>query len=93
MKENTKEHVIQIAKFVRYELSDKAVDLVVEKSSVKAASKKFESRFKEIPMWKQDGAFIRKGEVGDWVNYFSEEQSEYVDEQCKEYLEPMGIKY
>ena len=93
MKENTKEHIIQIAQFVGHELSEKAVDLVAEKSSVKAVSKKFESRFKEIPMWKQDGAFIRKGEVGDWVNYFSEEQSEYVDEQCKEYLEPLGIRY
>ena len=65
MKENIKENVVQIAKFVGHELSDKTVDLIVEQSSVKAVSKKFQSRFEKIPMWKKDGAFVRKGEVND----------------------------
>ena len=36
-------------------------------------------------------AFIRKEEVGDWDNYFSEGQSKFVDAKCKEYLEPLGV--
>ena len=34
-----------------------------------------------------------KGIVGDWKNYFSEEQSDFVDEKCREYLEPLGLKF
>ena len=93
MKVNTRENVIRIAKFVGYELSDRVVDLVVEKSSMKSVSKKFETRFKDVVMWKKDGAFIRKGEVGDWVNYFSQEQSDYIDAKCEEYLVPLGIRF
>ena len=94
MKKDPKVHVRKIAKFMGHELSDKAIDIIVGKSSVKAVSKKFDDLFKNTGGWKTEkSSFVRKGEVGDWVNYFSEEQSQYVEVQNKEYLEPLGIVF
>ena len=94
MKKDPKSQVIKIAKFLGHDLSDKAIDLVVEKCAVEKAGKKFNDLFKTFPQWNQNRSqFVRKGQVGDWVNHFSKEQSEYVDAKYKEYLEPLGITF
>ena len=94
MKQDHRAHVTKIAKFIGHDLSDRAVDLIVEKSSFKNSSPKFKNLFQNFPMWNLDRAhFVRKGEVGDWVNYFSEEQSEFIDAKCKDYFEPLGITF
>ena len=94
MKEDHRGHVIKIAEFLGYDLSDKVIDLIVEKSSFRHMSKKINTALKEVPGWKSDRSnFIRKGEVGDWVNYFSEEQSAYVDAKYEEYLKPLGLTF
>ena len=38
-------------------------------------------------------AFHRKGKVGDWKNYLTEEQNQYIDLRCKNELEPVGLKF
>ena len=87
MKKSHRDHVLKIAKFLGYDISDKVTDTIVEKTSLNAMSKDFNDMLKESPAWKSDRAgFIRKGEIGD-----SEGQSEFVDAKCKEYLEPLGI--
>ena len=93
MKKDHRGHALKIAEFLGFDLSDKVVDLIVEKTSLKDMSKEINSMLKDVPTWNQEGKFIRKGEVGDWVNYFSEEQSEYIDTKCKEYLEPLGLTF
>jgi len=35
--------------------------------------------------------FMRKGKVGDWKNYFSEEQSSFVDKLYKDMIEAFGV--
>ena len=48
----------------------------------------------EDPTWNTDRSFfIRKGTVGDWHNYFSNEQNEFVAERCRQLLEPLGLTY
>ncbi len=37
--------------------------------------------------------FMRKGEVGDWKNYFTEEQSQYVNSKMKETLPETGLSF
>ncbi len=37
--------------------------------------------------------FMRSGTVGDWKNYFSAEQSAYVEDKCREFLEPHGLTF
>ena len=90
MKRSHRDHVIKIASFLGYDLSEKVIDIIVNKSTFKDMSK----TMKDFPGWKSDrSSFIRKGEIGDWVNYFSEEQSEFINAKCKEYLEPFGLKF
>ena len=94
MKKSPRDVVIKISKFLGYNLSDKVIDLIVEKSTMKNMGKDLNAILKESPHWKSDRSnFIRKGVVGDWVNYFSKEQSEYIDAKCREYLEPLGLKF
>ena len=91
MKKSHKDHIIKIAKFLGYDLSGEVINLIEEKSTFKEMAK---TMFTNVPGWKHDrSSFIRKGEVGDWVNYFSEEQSQHVDAKCKEYLEPIRLKF
>ncbi len=35
--------------------------------------------------------YFRKGQIGDWVNYFSQEQSDYVEKEANEKLKPLGL--
>ena len=96
MKQDHKGHVIKLASFLGYKLSDKQVDLVVEKSSFNAMATKDKesSKDSESKGWRADrSAFVRKGIIGDWVNHYSEEQSNYIDEMSKKYLEPLGITF
>ena len=37
--------------------------------------------------------FVRKGQIGDWVNYFSDEQAAFVDEQLLEKLQDTGLQF
>ena len=38
-------------------------------------------------------AFMRKGEVGDWKNYFTPEQSAEMDKVCPEKLNGSGLEF
>lgn len=94
MKQDPRAHVVKIAKFAGYDLCDKTIDLIVEKSSIQQVSEKFRPIQESNASWNGTRSnFIRKGEVGDWVNYFLKEQSDYIDTKCKEYLEPLGILF
>ncbi|KAK2138403.1 hypothetical protein LSH36_3123g00016 [Paralvinella palmiformis] len=39
----------------------------------------------------QISSFMRKGKIGDWKNYFSQEQSGAVEKSYKDTIEPFGI--
>ena len=95
MKKSHRDHVIKIANFLGHDdISDNVVDLIVEKSSMKVMSKSINTAIDGFPAWKSERSnLIRKGEVGDWVNYFSEEQSKYIDAKCEKYCEPLGLKF
>ena len=93
MKKDHRGYVFKMAKFLDQDISDKAADIIVEKSAVKDMGKEFKSLLKKFKTWDQEKDFVRKAIVGDWVNYFSEEQSNYIDAKCKEYLEPLGITF
>ncbi len=93
MKQDHKGHVIKLASFLGYKLSDKQVDVIVENSSFEAMSKKV-LEHKTIRGWRSERSpFMRKGAIGDWVNHYSQEQSNYIDEMTRRYLEPLGITF
>ena len=93
MKKDHRGHVLKIAQFLDKEISHKVIDIIVQKTTFQNMSKDVNPVVKTYDTWKKDGDFVRKGEVGDWMNYFSDEQSEYVDCRSEEYLEPLGIQF
>ncbi len=42
--------------------------------------------YKEIGLFKKDGSFMRKGKIGDWLNYFSQEESLRLDDVVEKNL-------
>ena len=94
MQKDKRASVIKIAKFIGHEISDETANVIVEKTSVKEIRKKYQVLQAKKKYWNSERCdFVRKGEVGDWVNYFSKEQSDYIDAKCKEYLEPLGLHF
>ncbi len=105
MKKDHRGHVIEIAEFMGFHLSDKVIDLIVQKTCKQQMREDTNEFLKKTLSSRPSGKgerskkasapfqFVRKGEVGDWVNYFSQEQSEYVDRQCEEYFKPLGLTF
>ena len=48
---------------------------------------------KKHGMCLNDGNFMRKGEVGDWKNYFTEEMNKRMDEAVEEHFKPIGLEF
>ena len=43
--------------------------------------------YKEYGLFKKDGHFFRKGEIGDWLNYFSKDMSVIFDKFIEKNLQ------
>ncbi len=93
MKKDHSGNVVKLSNFLGYNLSDQAIEAVVEQSSFGSMHKEYKEMWTNVQSWKQGSSLVRKGEVGDWVNYFSEEQSRWIEDRCKKDLEPLGITF
>ncbi len=88
MREDIRGVIKKMAKFLDKDLSDETVEKIVEHTS-------FE-KMKANPMANKSEImdnFIRKGIVGDWVNFMSEDQRALVDSRAKEVREKYGITF
>jgi hypothetical protein len=82
MKQKLEEVVKSLAKFLNKELSDAQVKSIIEWCSFDNMKKNPTVNYewyKEIGLFKKDGAFFRKGKIGDWLNGLSKEQSIELD--------------
>ena len=80
MKQNLHEQVQQIIKFIDIELSEEQIQRVIDHCSFN--SMKANKMTNRDIGWLFDqnvSKFMRKGEVGDWKNYFTLAQSELFD--------------
>ncbi|XP_066553238.1 sulfotransferase 6B1 [Amia ocellicauda] len=81
MKENLSEELKQIAKFFNFTLSEEQVNTIAQESTFTAM--KESSKHTHGPMC---NVIFRKGEVGDWKNHFSEDQSKEMDNRFEKCL-------
>ncbi len=88
LKKDVRAVIKKFATFLGKELSNEMVDTIAEHTS-------FE-KMKNNPMVNMEPMvkdFMRKGIIGDWTNYFNDEQSQLIDEKAKEVEEKYGIKF
>jgi len=97
MKKDLLSHVKKIAGFIGQNLSSQEAERVAEAcsfSSMKADPKTNYDRYRD-KIYKKGStfSFMRKGVVGDWKNYFSDEQLAEFDKLYASRLEGTGIDF
>ena len=95
MKKDPRSAVVRIAKFIEADVSDEVIDKVVTETSFSIMKKDNTANYSYTDFIARPGAapFMRKGEVGDWKNYFTPEQSAEMDKICQERLEGTGLVF
>ena len=95
MKKDLRATVIQIAKFIGKDLTEDEISTVVSKATFGNMQANPEANYSWIShRWDPNGLpFMRKGVVGDWVNYFSEEQSAEFDAKYAQRMNGSGLEF
>ena len=86
---------MRIAEFLGQELTaDEATRIVSAASfeNMKKNPQKNYDWYKDYGIMRKDSSFLRKGEVGDWRNYFSEEQQRRFDERTEREFAGLNLK-
>lgn len=79
--------VEKIAVFLGRKLTADAIEKVVEECSFSSMKKNKDVNYSQVEvMGHETYPFIRKGKVGDWMNYFSAEQNEIFDRKFQAWM-------
>lgn len=83
----------QIASFLDLQTDSQLIDRVVTLSSFKSMSSSQTTNFDWIPQREGVPTHFRKGNIGDWRNQFSEEQSQKLDAIFMEKMQGTGLRF
>ena len=86
----------KIADFLGIRVSDKVIDIITKRTTfenMKKDTKLMPPVAKKNPFSSGRSEFMRKGKAGDWKEYFSKDQEEFIDKKCKEIVSPLGIEF
>lgn len=94
IKNNPMREVRKMATFMGKSYDDATMDAIVKHTSFNSMKANPCTNGTVSPFLNNTiSAFIRKGEVGDWKNYFSEEQNKYIEHRIKTELDPIGLHF
>ena len=95
MKKDLPTAVARIAKFIECDVTDEVIAKVAAKTSFDVMKNDDTANYSWVPpeFVKPGTTFMRKGEVGDWRNYFTPEQSAEMDKICRERLNGSGLEF
>ena len=96
MKKDLATSVRKVAKYLGKEIRDEKMEELLDHLSFKKmkhnpAVNYEEGTRKEI--YTGGGHFMRKGEVGDWKNYFTDEMNKRMDEAIEKHFKPIGLEF
>ena len=95
MKANHRAAVKRIAKFMGYDLTPSTVSSIVDQTTFDKMKVNKSTNYSWIDSFRfeKTTSFLRKGKVGDWKNYFTDEQSARVDDEIKKTYEGTGLEF
>uniref|UniRef100_A0A8C5PV15 Sulfotransferase n=1 Tax=Leptobrachium leishanense TaxID=445787 RepID=A0A8C5PV15_9ANUR len=96
IKEDPKREILKVMRFLGKELSEEVLEKVVHHTSFQAMKENPMTNYSTVPSFMFDRAtsmFMRKGEVGDWVNHFTDSQSKAYDKVYNEKMRGTGLKF
>ncbi|XP_072312705.1 sulfotransferase 1C2 [Eucyclogobius newberryi] len=96
MKENPRREVERIMRYLDLSVSDEVISRIVELTSFKNMKENPMTNYSCVPapvFNHEVSPFMRKGEVGDWRNHFTPEQSNIFDEDYKEKMKDVNIPF
>ena len=93
MKHNLAENVARIASFLGIQANSDLIDRFVALSSFKSMSSGQNTNFNWIPQREGIPTHFRKGDIGDWRNQFTEEQSGQLDALYMEKMKGTGLQF
>ena len=94
-KKDPKKSIRLIASFLGYNLEPQVVDSIVEQTNFASMKAKPVEQNAPLGLEMQEGKppFIRKGIVGDWKKYFTEDQSKRFDEEYAKRMRGTGLDF
>ncbi len=94
MKDELTKVIKQVASFIGKDLSTEHAQKIAEMTSFASMKKKIEPMFANHQVFNTKiSPFIRKGEVGDWKNYFTVAQNEIFDKVYKDKMKGSGLEF
>ncbi len=88
MQKDRRGHIFKIAELIWHDVSDKVIDYILQKTTVKTMHDEISIATNLEISVSQGLALVHKGQVGEWVNHFSQEQSALVEQNVKSTLSP-----
>uniref|UniRef100_A0AAQ4RQK4 Sulfotransferase n=1 Tax=Gasterosteus aculeatus aculeatus TaxID=481459 RepID=A0AAQ4RQK4_GASAC len=84
--------VVKLCAFLEKDLTDEAVDRVVEASTFKSMKTNPKANYKDlVETGRYKGETMRKGVAGDWKNLFTVAQNEHFDKVLKEKMSNLAL--
>ena len=92
MVRNPRNVLNQVASFLGKELSEDVMESILRKSSFQSMEKNPNINYTGDPGFDLSASkFMRKGTVGDWKNYFNEEQMREVEQEYEQKVKSLGL--